>query len=176
MRAQVAHRESLEECGTAGHVAGHLLNAVGFELAGELVPCDFVNSPQTLQPPGSHGVRAHGGEAGVGQNGEQLQTLDGSDALSKLAGRGGIVHVAAAHDIGKIQLVFNEKIHFTLFLGRHADAFHGLAGGSARRSTPRASGGASLGRYCETTARTPAPPDFQARKKAERTSAWWGPP
>ena len=127
MRAQVANRETFQESRAAGNRIRHFLNAVGLELTRKLVLHDFVNAPQTLQPPGRHRVGTHRG-ARVRQNREQLQAFDSSNAIGELADCGWIVDIAAAHHIGQIQLMLDQEVYIALFLGRQADAFHGLPG------------------------------------------------
>ncbi len=82
-----------------GSAWGHFADAIGFELARQLVPSGLVHAPELFQPPRRHRVRTGGGKARVGHHGQQLQPLDGAGAFGQKTNGGGIADVAGAHHV-----------------------------------------------------------------------------
>ena len=55
---------------------------------------------------------------GVREQAQSLKALQVSDGLGESGDRGGIENVAALHRGGHLQMMFDERPNFCLFLGR----------------------------------------------------------
>ncbi len=92
--SQIASGKAFDEGRHLGKLGRDFLNAAGFEFTHQHLMGDAIRLPELLQSPGRHGRGIDGGDVGVGEDGQQLELLDGADALGQHAGGGGIVEVA----------------------------------------------------------------------------------
>ncbi len=97
VRAQVPHWETFDERGRVGKIGRHILNTVGLQFAHQLLMSCAIGLPEAVEPPRRHRARIYRGDVGKGQNGEQLQHLDCSDAVCQRARGCRIIQVARIH-------------------------------------------------------------------------------
>src|SRR5579883_2217662 len=107
MRAEVARRQTLNKFGV-GQSWRDFTDAFCLQLARELAVGRLVDTPELLEPPGTHGILARAVRIGIGENGKLLQPLDGSGTLVDEPDGSVVADIASGDHTAKVRFALDE--------------------------------------------------------------------